>query len=145
MSELPESFRSKIAKQDRLPFGKEGVTNSEAKQKCDDRNEKELQRQIEDYLRQRDIRYVCRSRMDRRTTNAKGTPDFIFCFASKFVALEVKVGNNQLSSEQARAILDIIHNGGIAEVVRSLERVKQILDYIELSSTGLNPLTITED
>lgn len=48
--------------------------------------------------------YVVHSRTDQRTTQQKGTPDLILAMPKgKTVWIEIKVGKNQLSPEQAAA------------------------------------------
>lgn len=128
MSSMPESMRRCVPKEERQAHGKAGVTTAEAQQKFDDKSERQFHDQIMGFLKVRGVNFIVRSRMDRRTTNAKGTPDFIFAWCGSFVALEAKVGNNTCSPEQTKAIEDIIKDGGIALVVRSLEAVKTLLD-----------------
>lgn len=131
MEELPENVRRCIPKDDRQEFGKAGVTSAEAQQKFERNAERKLHEQIVGFLRIKGVRFIVRSRMDRKTTNAVGTPDIIFCFCSKFIALEVKVGTNNLTNAQRQALEDIIEDGGISLVVRSLEAVKTLLDGLE--------------
>ena len=57
-----------------------------------------------------------------------GIPDIIVCYKGQFVGLECKVGKNKPTVLQELTIRQIRSAGGIAEVVRSVEEVKQIIE-----------------
>lgn len=59
-----------------------------------------------------------------------GIPDVICCFKGKFIAFEVKTETGRVSEIQKHTIAKIRKALGIAEVVRSLDEVKGILQKI---------------
>ena len=71
-------------------------------------SEKELHAEIAAILDAKGIVFV-RSRMDKRTTNRKGTPDFLFSIRGHSMAWEVKTASGRLSLEQER-MLDRMSN-----------------------------------
>lgn len=114
-------------------MGKAGVTSAEAQSKHDAVAEREVHKHIANWLRQHDI-WFCHSRMDRKTTNQNGCPDFLFVWQPVYaivapvpMAIEVKVGNNKLSEEQKRVRLDMIRNGWNYHVVSSLDDLRAIV------------------
>src|SRR5438105_3384705 len=79
------------------------------------KTEKLLQEQIANWLRQHDT-WFCRSRMDRKTSNGLGTPDFLFTWPYQRggfapVAVECKIGNATLSEEQERVRKEMLDCG----------------------------------
>ncbi len=56
-----------------------------------------------------------------------GIPDIIVCYRGRFIAFEVKVGNNQPTVLQALTIRKIIKAGGYALVVRSVDEAMQVI------------------
>lgn len=89
--------------------------------KADAMAEKELHRQIEQWLRMKGVRCIVHSRTDKRTTQAKGVPDFLFVAFARPYAIEVKVGANKLTTEQERWLSDSVMDGWHCRVVRSLD------------------------
>jgi hypothetical protein len=86
--------------------------------------EKELHEQIMGWLRLKGVKAIVHSRMDRKSTvSPAGCPDLIFAVHGKPVALEVKVGSNQPSPEQIAWLDDLMEDGWICRVVRSLDDV----------------------
>jgi len=53
----------------------------------------------------------------------KGIPDIICCWQGKFLAIEVKVGNNTTSEHQDKVMKEILRAGGITFVARSIDDV----------------------
>ena len=70
--------------------------------------EKELHRQISKILDAKGVVFI-HSRTDKRTTNRKGTPDFLFSIRGHSFAWEVKTASGRLSLEQER-MLDRMSN-----------------------------------
>jgi Holliday junction resolvase len=62
---------------------------------------------------------------------AQGLPDIMACVCGKFVGLEIKSADGSLRPLQKVNIKNIRRAGGIAEVVRSLDRAKEIIETIE--------------
>lgn len=64
------------------------------------------------------------------TANRAGYPDVLCCVNSHFVSLEVKQEGGRASPLQLRRIAEIREAGGCAEVVRSLEDAKKIVESL---------------
>lgn len=107
-------------------MGKAGVTNAEAEAKFDAKAEKEIQRQIDAWLRSQEF-YFIRSRMDRKTSVQVGVPDFVVCAYGAFIAFEVKTSTGRLSYDQERAQGQILANMGKCYTVRSLSEVISVI------------------
>lgn len=83
--------------------------------------EEEVHDQIEQHLRSRGYYYV-HARMDRRTTTAEGTPDFIIALPNGTTLwVEVKVRPNKPSIEQLGAIAHLQKLKHWAKIVWSFE------------------------
>jgi hypothetical protein len=109
------------------------------------KDERELQRQIANWLRLHGI-WFTQSRMDRRTSNTVGTPDFIFCYRGRFVAWEVKCPwSRALRPEQQKAADAIVAAGGEWRLVTSLVEAKGHLGGMEqtICQQGRNQETHT--
>lgn len=126
-SQLSDKMLRMISAQDRAPMGKAGITYAEAQVKADVKSERELQNQIENWLRLNSIP-AFRQRMDRKSNMPIGTPDFLVCWRGCFYAFEVKVGNNKPTKEQEQCLDAIRAAGGFAFVVRSLMEVKMVIE-----------------
>lgn len=57
-----------------------------------------------------------------------GFPDLLVCYQGKFIALEVKTPKGTATKQQEYVMQNINEQGGIAEVVRSVEDVEKILN-----------------
>ena len=90
---LPDSFKRLMA--DR-PKGKEFRTQAEAEVVYEKGFERELHVQFENWCNLNNIQ-VIHSRMDRRTTNEKGVPDFVCCFGGHVVFVEYKAHAHPLA------------------------------------------------
>lgn len=77
---LPESFLKCVSPQDRAKLSL-GLTATEFMAKGAVENERRLQKLVVAYLRQKGIEPIV-SRMDRRTSNNRGTPDILFAVAT---------------------------------------------------------------
>jgi hypothetical protein len=92
---------SMVSERERKSLGLQ--TFEERMKKIVAKNERELQRQIVDYLRLRDI-VVIWHRTDKRSTATVGTPDILFAVKSYGIPLacayEVKFGAGTLTREQ---------------------------------------------
>lgn len=91
--------------------------------------EREIQDQIEAFLRSLGPEcYYVRSRMDKPTTNAVGTPDFIGWYLGTPFAFEVKRKGRKPTPEQ-QAKLAWCHRAGAVNVcvVNSVDRVSEML------------------
>lgn len=102
-------------------------TESEAQADLDFDREKDLQIGMCNLLNLRGIWYQ-RQRMDRKSTGTSGCPDFLFSINGKAIAVEAKVGKNDLSPDQEDAIHHMKKNGWKVYVVKSIEEFKKVLD-----------------
>lgn len=59
-----------------------------------------------------------------------GVPDRVICYKGLFVAIEVKVPGKTATVRQRTRIAEIINAGGRAEVVWSVENVREIIDSL---------------
>jgi hypothetical protein len=59
-----------------------------------------------------------------RTAAKKGVSDVLACHQGRFIAVEVKIGKDHLSDEQAGFLASISHYGGLAFVAKDFESFK---------------------
>lgn len=129
---LPENILNKMSPDDRKKLGKAGATKAECDAKQLAKSEKEVHKQISQWLTLHDI-YFCHSRMDRKTTNQRGQPDYMFAWKfdraalARPVAIEVKVGSNKLSDEQKDVMMQMETNGWFYFLVDSLPLLFKLL------------------
>jgi hypothetical protein len=136
---LPDNILRCMSPEDRASLGKAGMTAEEAAGKYAFGQEQKLQGIIANYLNLHGIYYET-DRMDRKTSGAKGRPDFRLCYRGRFVGLEVKVSGGKVSSQQADALERIAKSGGIGLVVWSLADVQRVLRAIDgLGKEGVCP------
>lgn len=129
MSTLPNNILRRMAKEDRLALGKGGMTAEEALKRFEARSEKEVQGQIDSWLRLKGI-WFARSRMDKRTTGRRGTPDFLFVARPESfnglpvpMAIEVKYTDGKPTWEQEATRIQMEQNGWRFRYVTSLADV----------------------
>ena len=131
---LPESFLKCMSAEDRKSMGRAGVTKPEAEAKGQRRDECALQRLIATFLNREEsngvLTYFWQS-THKKATGRKGTPDFIFCYRGRFCAAEVKYGEGRLRTEQVKVLRKIQECGGAANVVRSLEDVRELIAVVD--------------
>lgn len=88
--------------------------------------ENELIVKIRNYLKGVDGLFFWKEHGGQYST--AGIPDIIVCYRGRFIAFEVKAGNNKPTVLQAITIKQIIKAGGYAMVVRSLDEVMQVIE-----------------
>lgn len=132
---LPNNILDKMTREDRERLGKVGKTTSEIDQATAVKLERELHKLMQNELNRRQI-FAVHSRTDKKTTQQPGVPDFImalWAFADSErpgptpVAVEVKVGANDLSDEQKAVRDDMVRDGWTYRVVRSFEEFRALL------------------
>ena len=135
---VPDSFRKKLPAKERKALGKHGMTAAEARERYRSGQEKILQGDIAAWLDIEGIWYT-RSRMDRKTTLRKGTPDFICCVNGLFLAIEAKCEGGEVKEEQAEAISRIWGSSGYlhAMVAYTLKQVIFRVKELRAISTPL--------
>jgi hypothetical protein len=134
MQILPENILKLMDPKDRAFLGKGGRTAAEAQQTFQSGEEKKLQSLIANYLNLQEI-YFETDRMDRKTSGAKGRPDFRICYRGRWIAVECKAQGGQLSKEQASTLDRIRQCGGVAIVAFGLDAVQQALRSIDSEIT----------
>jgi hypothetical protein len=129
---LPESFLSKLPIEERRKLGRAGLTYDEAIAKYAVNNERELQRDVSNYLNKKQIPFL-RPRMDKKSTLQVGSPDFVACVTGKFVAIECKcrATGGKLTDQQKDAMGKILSNDGSYLVVYSIEELIRALSEIK--------------
>lgn len=130
---LPDAMLRRMTTTTRKQLGT--VTSDEAQAKLDAKSERELHRQSEALFRQRDL-FLVTSRMDRRTTQRKGMPDYFVVFPGFTVlALELKHGKGVLSDAQRAVFSEYEKSSKMpVEIANNLSEVKCILDaYDEIA------------
>lgn len=130
MKVVPENILRRMDPADRAPMGKAGRTAQEAAAKCEQRSERKLQQEMEWLLNLREI-YYQRSRMDKKTTVRKGTPDFLIILpGGRAVAVEAKTCTGTLTDDQYRVFQKYEdQTGQRVHIVRSLEQFRTLLDF----------------
>jgi hypothetical protein len=98
---LPLNFIKCMSKVDRELLGVQ--TKDEMAKAWQARSERDLQRQIVQYLRLRGIEVIHHA-MNKKSTATRGTPDILFCVMvqgfPRAVAIEVKFGSGICSRQQ---------------------------------------------
>lgn len=88
--------------------------------------EKTIENKIKAYLKTIDGLYFFKEHGGLYGT--AGVPDIICCYKGKFIALEVKTDDGKTTALQDATIKRIRKAGGIAEIVRSVDEVKRIIE-----------------
>jgi hypothetical protein len=108
-----------------------GRTPAEARAAAVAKDERELQRQVANYLRLLGVPFY-QSRMDRKTTMAKGAPDFLLCRRGRFIAWEAKTPwAAVLRPEQALARDAILAAGGEWRLITTLAEAQAHLRELD--------------
>lgn len=97
-------------------------------------SEKALQEQVANWLRQHNV-WFCRSRMDRKTSNGLGTPDFLFAWPCNEagaipVGVECKSATGKLTPDQERVRCEMHECGWFHFVIRSLSELREALEKL---------------
>lgn len=89
----------------------------------------------ETILKDNVIKYLTESRIWFRryqaAYNANGLPDLDFLYKGVYVGLELKAPKGTPTELQLRKLKSINENGGIGIIVRDLEDVKDVIDFID--------------
>lgn len=105
--EVPERIKALMCNQDRQAlFGASGAsvplgTPPAAKRQRDmlTRQEKQDHIDLENWLNQHEL-FKVHSRMDQKTSNEKGIPDFVIGLGGRLIAIEFKLPGKHLTQEQ---------------------------------------------
>ena len=90
-----------------------------------DKLEKDLQSKVIKYLKSKKIYYL---NLYGDSMSGKGKPDIIACINGKFVAFELKVGNNNMQDDQIIHKNRIIKSGGLHFSPYTLEEFIQTVE-----------------
>ncbi len=126
---LPDALLKRIAPAERKAAGLPPPLSelvSRAAAKSDVKREKELQNQIENFLRLRGITAI-RSGMHRKTSNNLGTPDFLFAIWGRAVALECKLPGRHPTEDQKRVMAGLVKDGWYVKIVHTLDEALAVL------------------
>lgn len=125
---IPDNLVRLMDKKDRDQLG--AVTNEEREVIQTAKAEKELQREIRQYLNLLEIEHICPP-MNKRSMLPSGWPDLTLCYKGTPICFEVKVGKNTPRPEQTDMHYRLRVNGWQVYVIRKLLEVKEILKGIE--------------
>lgn len=89
--------------------------------------EKQIENQIKQYLKLKDIWYF---KIWGGGYQTAGIPDIIACYNGKFIAIEVKNEIGKTTTLQELNLKHISQCGGISIVARSLSDVKKVIENI---------------
>ena len=89
--------------------------------------ESKLQQECVKYLKSKGIYYI---NIHGGGWGAKGVPDLITCINGKFITFELKVGDNDMQSDQRIHMKRIKANGGLHYCPRTLDEFIQIIDEL---------------
>ena len=134
---LPNSFTDKIADpEERKRIVGSPLPSAERHAAEEVKVERELHKLIVNELLRRGIFFI-HSRMDKRSTSARGTPDFCLVVHGVPIAIECKTETGQLSKEQELVRAQMEANGWHYYVVRSFEAFKgPLLHFIAAHYAG---------
>lgn len=90
--------------------------------------EKKLQDKCIGYLKKNGIYYINKYGDGR---SAKGAPDLLVCVNGKFVAFELKVGENDLQDDQKLHRNRIRKSGGLHYIPYTFEEFKSIMEDLK--------------
>jgi hypothetical protein len=127
---LPDKMISMVSERDRKLLGI--ATMEEKMKKMEAKSERELQRQIVQYLRLRGIEVIWHSTA-KKSTATVGTPDILFAVRANgipmAIAFEIKFGTGTLSREQSDMLfrMQAAPNAWTCRVIRSFIEVVDFL------------------
>ena len=110
--------------QERLGLGP--ISQEKARQRWRTGQEKELQKLVWSWLNLHHYP-IFGARMDKRTRNTLGQPDFITCVQGQFLAIECKADGQTLSPEQTKQCSLIMTNHGTVCVAFCLDHVRETI------------------
>jgi hypothetical protein len=91
--------------------------------------EKEIHQAFEMWLRERQVPFIT-SRMDQKSTIAKGAPDYCVTWMGRCLYIEVKTEKGRLRDNQAKAIDYIRRSGNRVEICRSVSECVEAVQSI---------------
>lgn len=88
--------------------------------------ESDLQKKVLAYLKKNRIYHF----RFQAQSNLNGLPDIICLYKGFFIGLELKADKGSPTELQLRKIKAINDNGGIGRIIRSVDEVEDIINYI---------------
>lgn len=129
----------KLMPKEARPKSVAGMTHDELKDHNTVKLEKNIHDDIISYLRRNYIPFD-HSRMDRKSTNTVGQPDFAIYIHNRVLFLEVKCSNGKLSEEQIKRHAELEAYGNKIEVVYSYDEARiKILEFTNEKGIAPNP------
>jgi hypothetical protein len=128
---LPANITRCMSEADQRAVSSSGKSAAETRAAAVAKDERELQKQLANYLRLLGL-WFTQSRMDRRTSNTVGTPDFVFPYRGAAVYWEVKCPwSRALRPEQAKAREAILKQGGEWRLITCLAEAQAHLRELD--------------
>jgi hypothetical protein len=138
MTLLPTNITRCMSPADQRACSPSGRTPAEARAAAVAKDERELQRQVANYLRLLGV-WFSQARMDRRTTATVGTPDFVFPYRGRYIAWETKCPwSRSLRPEQAFAREGIERQGGEWRLITTLAEAQAHLREMDAVEAANN-------
>jgi hypothetical protein len=125
---IPEHLLVLMSKEDRKFLGKTGFTAQEVADLIDKKTEKQIHDDIESYLRRNRIPYD-HSRMDKKSTNKVGDPDFKVYVRNRVLFMEIKKPGGKLSDEQKVRINELNAAGNEVYLCFSYDEAKKQIEH----------------
>ena len=110
MKVVPDHILKLMSPEDRAPMGKLGYTAEETLALYNHKHEKQMHEDFIQWLNLNEIYYI-HSRMDKKSTIAKGAPDFTIIHQGIGFFIEFKTPQNTLSEEQKAHAKKIMASG----------------------------------
>lgn len=130
VSVLPESLLSKISEKDRKSMGCAGMTASEAQEKFEYAQEKELQRDIRNFLMHSKC-YFHQSPFAKKAQGKIGRADFLVCYRGRWISIEAKSMTGKQRPEQIKDQVEVESAGGEYLLARSIRDVQETFRRID--------------
>jgi hypothetical protein len=134
---LPRNILDKMSERDRREYAlhvgypNTALTSAEVEQKATAQAERELQKQIRQFLNLRDILFICPA-MFRKSQLPPGWPDISFVYRGVPILWECKSFAGKLRANQEHIITELVRNGWNFRLIRSLEEARSHLRQIDL-------------
>jgi len=126
---LPENLLKCMGEADRRALG--AKSNADRREQAIAKDEREIQKQVANYLRLLNV-WHDQDGMHKRRTGTMGAPDFQFPYRGRFVAWEVKCPwSRSLRPDQQKAADAIERQGGRWRLITSLAEAQGHLREID--------------
>lgn len=119
---LPPHIADRMPEKDRRALGIE--TTGEHAERMAVELERDLQRQCEAYLRQKEIEYL---HLSTRSREKQGWPDLVFACDGQAIAVELKSASGLLSAEQSKCLERLAKNGWETHVCRTFAHFRAVV------------------